>query len=71
MTTHPHLRVFSAVIAEGLSKNLHSDDHFDRSFSFMAVEGKPRKQKEKKITTPQLTNPVKRQATSHLTKEQQ
>jgi hypothetical protein len=27
-------------------KNLNSDEHFDRSFSFVAMEGKLRKQKE-------------------------
>jgi hypothetical protein len=42
-------------------KNLNSDDHFDRSFSFTAVEGKPRKQKETtKIPPSQLTNPANR-----------
>src|SRR5947199_9022132 len=45
MTTHPHLRVFSAVIAEGLSKNFDSDDHFARPFLFMGVKGKPKRQK--------------------------
>ncbi len=34
--------------AEASPKNLISDDHFDRSFSFMAMEGKPQKQKKTK-----------------------
>ena len=50
---HPHLRVFSAVILGSLfRKNLNSDDHFDRSFSFVAVEPNSETQnKEKKGKT--------------------
>jgi len=31
-----------------LRRNLNSDDHFDRSFSFVAMEGEQRKQKKRK-----------------------
>jgi hypothetical protein len=37
MATHPHLHVFSAVIAEG-RKTFNSDDHLDRPFLFMGVK---------------------------------
>jgi len=37
---HPHPRVVSPVIVQVFRKNLNSDDHFDRSFSFMEMKGK-------------------------------
>jgi hypothetical protein len=36
------------VRAELFRKNFDSDDHFDRSFSFMAVKGKPRNPNKRK-----------------------
>jgi hypothetical protein len=50
-------------------KNLDSDDHFDRPFSFMAVKGKLRNQK--KEITPTAIRASKKITTSYLTKEQQ
>jgi hypothetical protein len=44
------LRGLGACGARGrfAEKNLDSDDHFDRSFSFMTMKDKPRKQKKQK-----------------------
>jgi hypothetical protein len=36
------------VSQKRLRKNLNSDDHFDRPFSFMAMKGKPQQQLEQK-----------------------
>jgi len=49
---HPHPSVVSPSDRQVFRKNLDSNDHFDRSFSFMEMKGKLRNQK--KITTSHL-----------------
>jgi hypothetical protein len=41
-------RVSNSCLESVSKKNLDSDDHFERPFSFMAVKGKLRNQKERK-----------------------